>query len=209
MKKLLSLSLLLLSIAGAQATITINLGAANLYNANGSQLMQPGMLVQLIASTTDTTFNAPTSGSFTGGSSDDVVLASFTVNQGAGIVGQALVIDFANFANLNLADPFMIRWFPTLSGPTPPGGSPAAGTPFGQFRTDLVEANNFSNYNWTIPADGSTIDLNFLTQGQNPASTHPESEGFANLTVIPEPSTFALLALSAVGLAGYARRRKS
>jgi hypothetical protein len=32
---------------------------------------------------------------------------------------------------------------------------------------------------------------------------------FNNLSVVPEPSTYALLALSAVGLAGYAARRRA
>ena len=32
---------------------------------------------------------------------------------------------------------------------------------------------------------------------------------FNNLNVVPEPSTYALLALSAVGLAGYAARRRA
>ena len=38
----------------------------------------------------------------------------------------------------------------------------------------------------------------------------PENNLYANnLSVVPEPSTFALLALSAVGLAGYAARRRA
>ncbi|MFM8718229.1 MAG: PEP-CTERM sorting domain-containing protein [Chthoniobacterales bacterium] len=32
---------------------------------------------------------------------------------------------------------------------------------------------------------------------------------FNNLSVVPEPSTYALLALSAAGLAGYAARRRA
>ncbi|HEX8078547.1 MAG TPA: PEP-CTERM sorting domain-containing protein [Chthoniobacterales bacterium] len=212
MKKLLTLSLLLLALATARATVTINLGAANLYNANGSQLMQPGMLVQLVASTTNSIFDTPRDGSYTGGSSDDVVLASFSINQGAGATNVALIIDFASFPNLTTGDPLMLRWFPTIAGPANPSmtipAGPTGGSPFGQFRTDIVEAENGSNFAWTMPADSATITLNFLTQMINPASTHPESDGFANLTVsaIPEPSTYAFLALGLVG-AVLARRR--
>lgn len=211
MKRLLVLTLLFLSICGARATVTINLGAGNLYNANGSALMQPGMLVQLIASTTDTTFNNPTAGSYTGGSADDVVLFSFTVNQGAGLVGQALIIDFANFANLTVGDSLLIRWYPTIAGPSPASSTlppgPAAGSAYGQFRTDIVEVNNGSNFAWLMPADGSTIDLNFLTQMINPTSTHTEAEGFATMLVaVPEPSTYALLIVG-LGAAVFARKR--
>lgn len=214
MKKLLTVSLLLLTVAAARSEITINVGGANLYNANGSSLMQPSMLVQLVASTTDSTFTSPTAGSFTGGSSDDVVLASFNINQGAGATNVALILNFANFANLNAGDPLMLRWFPTITGPDMPSSAlpsgPAAGSPFGQFRTDLVEAENGSNFAWIVPSDGFTITLNFLTQSINPTSTHPESDGFANMVVaIPEPSTMVLMGLAVAGFAGYSRRRKS
>lgn len=75
------------------------------------------------------------------------------------------------------------------------GSGPAAGTPFGQFRTDIVE--NSSDSGWFVPSDSSTIALNFLTTGRG--GTRSEVEGAANLVVIPEPSTYALLIL---GLAG-------
>lgn len=214
MRKLLILATLLLSLEAAQATVTINVGGANLYNANGSQLMQPGMLVQLVASTTDTTFNSPTPGSYTGGSADDLVLFSFNINQGAGATNVALIIDFANFPNLTTGDPLLLRWYPTIAGPDTPSstlpGGPAVGSPFGQFRIDIPELNNGSNFGWLTPADGATITLNFLTQMINPTSTHTESEGFANMTVmaIPEPSSYALLAVGIGGLVLGARRAK-
>ncbi len=76
MKKLLVLWLSLLASATfVHATITIDLGGGNLYTTNTSTFAPTGCLVQLIVSTTDTVFTAPNSGSFTGGSADDFVLA--------------------------------------------------------------------------------------------------------------------------------------
>jgi hypothetical protein len=214
MKKLLILSVLLAGLSSVRADVTINLGAANLYNSNGSQLMQPGMLVQLIASTGNSTFDPPTPGSYTGGSPDDVVLSSFSINQGAGATNVAIVLTLANFPNLGAGDALLLRWYPTIAGPAnptpvlPPG--PTAGSPFGQFRTDLIEVENGSNFAWVVPPDGFTITLNFLTQAINPVSTHPESDGFATMVVaIPEPTSVSLMGVALVALVGFARRRKA
>jgi hypothetical protein len=58
-----------------------------------------------------------------------------------------------------------------------------------------------------MPADSATITLNFLTQMINPSSTHPESDGFANMLVaVPEPSTY-LLFLAGLTCAFFMRRR--
>jgi hypothetical protein len=203
MKRALILCILLLSTVAVRATVTINLGASVLYNSDGTTPEAAGMLVQLVASTTDNVFTAPNSGSFTGGSSDDIVLASFFINFSGGTVAQPLIITLTG--NLGAGDQIMLRWFPTLSGTTPPS-APPAGAAFGQFRTDLVE--NFSSTGWVLPADGSTIDLNFLTVAGG--GTEPESAGRAAFTValIPEPTTYALLMVGLAGAAFMRRRKK-
>ncbi len=179
-----------------------------LYNSDGTTPEGVGMLVQLVVSSTDNVFTAPNSGSYTGGSSDDFVLASFIINSGAGTVAQPLIITFSG--NIGAGDQILLRWFPTITGPTPPSltqaGAPPAGSPYGQFRTDIIE--NFSNATWVLPADGSTIDLNFLTTSGG--GTQPDSAGRANLLVsaIPEPSTYALLACGIAGIAYLGRKTR-
>jgi hypothetical protein len=201
MKKLLYLGLALLASATfAHATITINLGAGNLYGTSTATLFPAGGLLQLIVSSTDNVFSAPVAGSYTGNSADDIILASFTTLT-PGTFQQ--VINFALSGNIGPGDQILLRWFPTL---TLADTTPPAGAPFGQFRTDLIE--NFSDIPWNLPNDGAIVGLNFLTMAQG--GTRMEIEGVANMMVaIPEPSTIALLGLSVVGLAAYSRRRKS
>lgn len=199
MKRLLLSSLLLLTAAAAHADVTLNLGGGNLYTAGGASLAPVGSLVQLIVSTGDNVFSAPTPNSFVGTSSDDFVLASFTINQGDGSFTQPITFSLA-VNNISTNDPLMLRWYPTLTSASGPGG----GTTYGEFRTDAVES--FSNIAWSVPNDG-TYSLNFLTQAFG--GPNAESAGYANFTVVPEPSSTALLAFGGIaGAVAMFRRRK-
>lgn len=198
MKKLLILALVFVSAAYTRADVTINLGGGNLYFADGTTLAPVGSLVQLIVSRGDSVFTAPSDGSFIGGSSDDFVIRSFTINQGPGAFAEQIIFSLTD--PLGPGDQLLLRWFPAL---TLADSAPTAGTQYGQFRTDLVE--NFSTTGWIVPSDSATIALNFLTGGQG--GSRSEAEGAANLVVmIPEPSTYALF-LGGLGLVGFVRRR--
>jgi len=206
MKRIFCLSFALLAAASfSQGAILINLSAGNLYNGNTSTPFPTGGLIQLVASTLDNTFANPTPGSFTGNSSDDVVLASFAANDvlGPGSVQQP--VTFSLSGNLNPGDQILLRWFPQLTLANVATG-PSAGNTFGQFRTDLVI--DFSDIAWFVPADNTVFSLNFVTLAQG--GSNPESAGVANMvvTAIPEPSSVALVGVALAGLAGFARRRK-
>ena len=174
-----------------------------LYNADGTTPMATGMLVQLIVSPLSNGFAPPDSSSFTG-NSDDIVLASFMTSS-PGTAAQPIVVTYNS--PIAAGEQILLRWFPTISGTTPPA-APPAGTPYGQFRTDITE--NFSSGPWTLPADGTlAYDLNFLTMSAG--GSEPESAGRASLVVlaaIPEPSTFALLATGIAGALVLRRRAK-
>jgi len=58
--------------------------------------------------------------------------------------------------------------------------------------------------NWTIPSDGAT-----LTWPANFTQMDGSSSPAVTTSVVPEPSTYALLALGALALGGYASRRRS
>jgi hypothetical protein len=201
MKKLLLTGLALLGLcASSFATITINLGGGYIYFADGLTRAPVGSLVQLLVSRTDNIFSAPSPTSFTGDSSDDLVLASFAVNQEPGVFLQDIV--FSLSGTLGTGDHLLLRWFPTL---TTSSSEPGAGTQYGEFRSDFIENN--STTNWTVPADGQTHDLNFITMSLG--GSRPDSEGAANLAVIPEPTTYALLATGLGALALVRRRNKA
>lgn len=196
---------LLISAYGAFASVTINLGADELFQSDGVTPIPVNSLLQLVVSETDNTFSTPTPSSFTGTSSDDVVLGSFAAQAGGSFLG---AIQFTLAGNLNAGDQLLLRWYPSLTTASP---TPGSGTSFGQFRTDNTE--NFSTTGWVVPADGATIDLNFFDQSSGiPGAAQPDSAGRAafTTTAVPEPSTYvsALLGLGGIGLATLRRRFK-
>jgi hypothetical protein len=201
MKKLLLLASMFAASA-AYADITINLSAGELFESDGTTAFPMNGLLQLVVSTQDSLFTTPTPSSFTGGSADDMVLASFGANDFAGPGSAQAAITFALNSAITTGDPLLLRWWPTL---TTASLSPGAGTSFGQFRTDAIE--NSSDISWNVPADGATDALNFVTMSY--AGTEPDSAGIASMmtAAVPEPSTFALGALGVLGLVFLRRRR--
>src|SRR5579884_1408634 len=95
-----------------QANVIIDLFAGKLLMADGTTAMPNGTLIQLIASTTDSTFTAPNTSSFTGGSADDIVVSSYVMNSstggGAGLDLQAITFSYSG--NFNQGDPLLLRW---------------------------------------------------------------------------------------------------
>jgi hypothetical protein len=101
------------------------------------------------------------------------------------------------------------------------------------YSTPLRQSNvSGNNRNWDISATGVIIDLLDDVTGTGPqnfgfivdwtynqwtgsnvlvggTATSPDGDAIANVTAVPEPSTVALLALSALGVAGYAARRRA
>lgn len=203
MKAPLALAAVLVSSTLAFGDVTLNLGAGVLRGPDGTPI-PVGSLIQLVASTTDNIFSTPAPGDFDGGSSDDVIIASFSSNDFLGFdgsVAESLVFSFSG--TLNAGDQILLRWYPSL---TTASAAPSGGEAFGQFRTDAVENN--SDIAWIVPADGFTGNLNFLTTSGG--GSQPDAAGFATMVVpIPEPSTYALILIGAAGVVGYARRRRS
>jgi hypothetical protein len=190
-------------VASYGAAITLNLGAGQLQNALG-QPVPDGALVQVVVSTSDAEFSTPTGLSFVGGSTDDVVVASFALNSvfggGPGMVGQAIQLEYNNtYGGRTIAAgmPMMLRWWPALTASaTSPGGS----LEVGQFRRDAIA--DFSEIGWVLPGAPATRGINALT----PANGGTTAQSALRAQVIPEPSS-AVLAVAG-GLAMLVRRRR-
>ena len=99
------------------------------------------------------------------------------------------------------------------SGLTWKGGSPGTTLAFSFTRgsgnvysINLVQgAESYNGNNYTSTSGTMSIDsVQFYTSAQGGG----ENVGFNNLSVVPEPSTYALLAMSAMGLGGYVIRRR-
>lgn len=205
--------LLFSNVGNAGIVITLNVG--QLLQLNGTTPVADGALIQILANTSGTgvpIFDAPTTTSFTGTSGDNIVVANFTLDSSTVGTSGDFKVELSTSASgsqlpLNLTgvsqgDDLLLRWFPTL---TTASTQPGLGTSYGQFRTDGKPDG--SNITWSIPLDSSTpYTLSFLTMSQNGSQLN--SLGIADLRAIPEPSTFVLFGIFALGLLGFLYRRR-
>ncbi len=180
----------------ANASVTLSSTFGILYgDSSATDPLADGSLIQLIASTSGSSFSSPTAASFVSG--DDQIVSSFSFDSSTtGFPGAMLdTIIFDLTGGLATGNPLLLRWFPTL---TTSSIAPGAGTLYGEFRTDEFIDDSIA---WFIPADSSTSNLNLLTGAVG--GSLPESAGAASfVTAVPEPSTtaaifagFALLAM--------------
>lgn len=204
MKTRLFLPLALIASASlAKAAVTINFAAGQLLLDDGITAIPDTALIQLVADTQGDGFTAPTANSLTGGSSDDLILASFSLSEtkvGAGSFSSALITPLSG--NLNSGDRLILRWFPTLTA-SYTSSDTISGYNYGQFRTDTANADG-SDSAWIIPGDGLTISLYFL-----PASgiNSPGAASYV-VTAVPEPSTYGLVGAGALAAVAAVRRRR-
>jgi hypothetical protein len=203
MKKIILIAAISLMTFAAKATISFFVSAGDLRNssASGTNLMSLDGLVILVASTTDSVFNGPTSSSFATG--DDVVLYRGDLHE-SGQPGlfqpSAIIIDLSSFSGLNAGDPVKLFWFPTL---TTNSITPGNGTSYGAYRDPVGNIGPGTGLDgsdpWYVQADGANINLNFITASEG--GSNPDSAGYADL-VVPEPGHFAV-GLFAVGLCAH------
>ena len=196
------------SLAQADTT-SFEIDVGVLRTATGAALPD-GTLLQLIAAP-DGAFTAPTAGSFTSG--DETVIDNFAVDSTtvgpptiAGETDTTLTINLST--TVTPGEKFEVRWFPGL---TLSSTNPAAGQTFGEFRSDTSEGNGDSP--WVLPAASSNgTFIQFTTLSSQYGGPYADSRGDANEiiagTPLPEPSTYAMMGLAAVGLVGMKLRQR-
>lgn len=195
-------------------------GTSSIILTSGSLAIPDGDLVQVLGDTTST-FGAPTPTSFEGTDPNEVLLASFAMNDTdtgiPGVFQGTITFNLGTGAGEIPAGSFLLlRWYPTL---TTAATVPGANTPYGQFSSSTQEypgdPNPQTTIPWTVPSFGEfNYDVWFLTANEDsngpsaPVNPPANSAGLANYTVaVPEPTTLSLMA-GAFGIGAMALRRR-
>lgn len=154
----------LLTVASTAATL--NLAGDWLADEKGVRGIPNGSLIMLVASTKDGDFSVPSSRGYVAPGSDDVVLGTFTADDGDGFINrgsysETLRANYGDAANglaeFNAGDPLIIRWFPTLTQ-ADLNSFPSGAVPYGEFRSNDVLPG--SDTAWVAPGSNqSTVSL--------------------------------------------------
>lgn len=216
MKKYLTILALIAGIsASSQASVTINFGIGDMYTTNGAAFPAGGRL-NLLALDSGTWSSAYTnlitalSSNTASWTLPGTTLVGAIANDDSGGPGSANgVYNFSYSGNFGVGDQLLLVAYPTL---TLASSAPGNNTPGFFFRTDSVIDG--SDIAWIAPADGSTVSLFAYTLGaggslpNNQFTSGAGATGGQGFTTVPEPSTYALLAMSGIGMAGYMIRRR-
>lgn len=238
MKKTLALSLFaaLACAASSEATILINLTAADLQTNVDLSLIPEGTLLQLVNLGNDGVFNnidltdgdSSQLGQWVSGD-DTLVNVAFRIPNGGGGTDPG---DFSTAAAFDLTPPtgspqagvmirgfefafgavptgakLGLRWFPGLLASNFSATTLNSGQIYGQFTRQGTLLNG-GDTAWVFPGDGATIGFDPLITASE-GGNDPNSAGKASFSVVPEPSSMSIALLGGLALVGRRRRRSA
>lgn len=147
------------------------------------QPLRDGSLIQIIASP-DVAFSQPTSASFLGQSSNDILLWSTWLDSPTtGVSGAAMIsLPLIDLNTSPVANNFIvIRWFPTL---TTNSSAPGFST-YGEYGYGYPIDATPDNPAWVVGEAGSYISYEFQTTSY--FGSIPDSLGLASKSIVPIP----------------------
>jgi hypothetical protein len=214
-----SLALLLLSffslpVISTSQALLINLGLDEVRNFSGNSTATSTLALLVVDKNLSGTFETPQDGWSTavGSFGSDFIAwrGNFSPSATAGVFLEGISISIGT-ADVPANSAFGLYWFPTL---TTGSATLTAGTTYG-FYTSTNGTQFGSDSGWNTGSnDAATLTINAYTiNNTGNLATNPEPSGLsdaslqANLTVIPEPSTWILIGLGLASIIILRRRR--
>jgi len=164
------------------ADVVVAIEGGLVYDNNGVPLANGTLMYMIVAP--DNNFAPLQPGEFVSGT--NIFVGSWQTDDNVAVGGFSALLNFNLTGGLATGQPFGMIWFPNRSDTSLPG--PMGGEAYGFY----------THTDWILPPDGHTVSFGFETVSVG--GSIPDAVGFANLTVIPEPST-AVLLLAGLGLA--------
>lgn len=205
---------IILTVPTLRGSVTINSAMSNFFMADGVTSIPSTSVGVLVVDKTGDGFASSLDildsildvGNNLGIVSNEILRVVAAEDLGFGGLGFNLApTNFDLVGGISQGDSLGFYWFTNLS----PGDTVTAGTSYGFFRSDSVLSGSGADFAWSVPADGSIIELSAYLDSITGSSDGISNSTFsASLTVVPEPATYAaIFGVLALALVAYRRRR--
>jgi hypothetical protein len=203
--KTIMLSAIIVAASSYYSSAAVSFSGTALNGTPGLAAGNYGVLLSLTAGTDWLSLTNVTIGTtFTTGATYTYGGSSFTAfrtNAATSFAGTASLtgtlssISYSSFSNVANGQQFAYLILPNATAAT---GGVTNGTTLSLWR----------GANWLLPTDPPGGNFTFAASGGTFSQLTSASSSLNTWTVVPEPSTYALLAMSGIALAGYVIRRR-
>jgi hypothetical protein len=196
---------------------TINLDAGELISSSSAPMVADdtsgsvsgSLLLVIDLGSSDTPDPVLTSGDYVSGTNSILAAGGFNNTGGTNETLTAFDIPSSVLSTFSTGDEIALRWFPQITLQQYESGAlPMTGYVFGTYSPSGGDPDGGDT--WTVPADGSLINLDFYTMNSDGGGNESALDGTASdvvVSAVPEPSTY-LLVLLGLPLLFWAYRRR-